>query len=193
MSKGGRTASRPTKSDRFEQMAKQVENLTMAVRVGQMMSQRMAQQLNSIVENLTINTGMLNDFQYRALAMQQLAGVDKSQLQAITDQLKLADFDKESEAKDQAGGFLVVDKVEGDDDTVLITSFTPDEKEDKGILRSRIKISDMNQADLQAKLVGCVVGSKVEATLNGVNHVIEILGIRRAAPVPAEAEVIKIG
>lgn len=179
MSKNGRIATRPTKADRFEQMAKQVESLTMAVRINQMMAQKMAQQLTSLADGMTVNTGMLNDFQYRTIAMQKLTNISSVQLQELTDELKLIDFESESARKDAQGKFELVSKVESDADTVIITSTTPEEQEDKGILRSRLMISDMGQPELQEKLIGKAVGDKVDAILGGVKHLIEIVGVRR--------------
>jgi ABC-type cobalamin transport system ATPase subunit len=188
MSKNGRPASRPTKADRFEGLAKQVESLTMAVRINQMMAQKMAQQLASLADGMANNTGMLNDFQYRAIAMQKLANVSSAQLQELTDELKLVDFESESAKKDTEGKFERVNLVESDADTVIISSATPEEQEDKGILRSRIKIADMGQPDLQEKIVGKTVGDRVEAVLGGVKHLIEIVGVRRAPVVEEKQE-----
>ena len=194
MSANGRSSSRPTKADRFEQMVKQIESLTMAVRISQMMSQKMAQQLDAMNNGISVNTSMLNDFQYRVLATQQLLGVDPAQLQVITDGMKLTDFNAESLRKDQEDKCEVSTKIESDADTVIIKSETPDQVPDRGILRSRIRISEMNQPDLQAKLIGCEVGAKVETDLGGMRHIVEVLGIRRDPPsAQPEAEVISIG
>ena len=180
MTKGRRT--KPTKLERFDALAKQVENLSMASRLTQMMVQNINRHIPNLETSLTSNTGMLNDFQYRLLAIQQLLGLDSVKLQEITDSLKLSDFEKESTRKDLEGNFAVGEEVTSDEDTVIITTTTPDEKEDHGILRSRIKISEMNQADLAAKLRGAKVGTKVESVLNGVKHIVEVLGIRSEPP-----------
>lgn len=175
-----------TKADRFQNVEKQVEALTMATRIGQMMAQRTLQQMEGLAANTATNTGMLNDFQYRLLALQQMLGVDVVKLQAIADEMKLADFDRESVRKDFEGHFEVVESVETDADTIILTSSTPEEKEDRGILRSRMKIADMNQPDFAAQLVGKKVGDKVEAQLGGTKHVVTILGIRRQPAPPTE-------
>jgi len=174
-----RKPARVTKVEKWEQLVKQVEALSMAIRLNQMMVQNMGRAFDGVRENTVQNTSVLNDFQYRLLALQQLSGTDSQKLQEIADQLKLADFDNEVIRKDAEEQAIVADIVESDNDVVIITSTTPDVSPSQGILRSRIKIADMNQPELMASLHGKKVGDTVEAKLNETRHVIEILGVRR--------------
>lgn len=186
MSKG-RRPGRITKVERFEHLTKQVEALSMATRLNQMMVQGINRRLDELQRDVRSATSMLNDFQYRLLAIQQLSNLDAAQLQGVSDTLKLVDFERELARKDLEENVAIVDTVESDDDIVVITSTTPEAGSDQGILRSRIRISEMNQVDLMAKLQGKKVGDKVETTLNEVKHVVEVLGIRRA-PKPEKVE-----
>jgi len=187
MSKG-RRPGRVTKVERFEQLVKQVEAVSMAIRLNQLMVQGLNRRMDELQRDVQSATSMLNDFQYRLLAVQQLSGLDATQLQGVADTMKLTDFERELTRKDAEDKALVVDTVESDEDVVIITSTTPEAKSDMGILRSRIKIADMNQPDLMAQLQGKKVGDKVETTLNNVKHLIEILGIRRLPKVEKSEE-----
>ena len=176
------------KGEKFQQLVKQVESLSMATRLNQLLIQKMGQQMGEMAQGISNSQTMLNDFQYRLLALQKNLNVDVDGLQKVADELKLEDFTKASDAQDADGTWDVIEKVENDNDTVIITSTTPAEKEDKGILRSRIAVGEMQQPDLQAKLVGTKAGDVVVHNLNGCEHHIAVLGVRRKKVVEATAD-----
>ena len=167
------------KGEKFQQLVKQVESLSMATRLNQLLIQKMGQQMGEMAQGISNSQTMLNDFQYRLLALQKNLNVNVDDLQAVADALKLEDFTKASDEQDADGTWDVIDTVETNNDTVIITSTTPGEKEDKGILRSRITVAEMQQPELQAKLIGAKTGDVVVHTLNGCEHHITILGVRR--------------
>jgi hypothetical protein len=172
----------------MDQMNKQVDAASMALRLNQLMVQQLTKQVGEMRQSLATATNMLNDFQYRMLAMQRIANIDAPALQRVTDDLKLADFDQELARKDAEDKAEVVPAVESDDDIVIITSTTPDAGGDHGILRSRIRIAETNHPDLMKAFIGKKVGDKVETELNGMKHVIEILGVRRLPKVEQKEE-----
>ena len=187
MSKG-RKPARLTKVEKFDSMTKQLETMAMALRLNQMMVQNLNKQMNSMHQDLTTATGLVNDFQYRLLALQQLSGIDTSIMQTMADSLKILDFDKESAKKDLDEEMVEIQQIESDEDTVIISSSTPDVTPDQGILRSRIKIADMNQPQLATSLKDKKLGDEVEANLNNTKHIIRILGIRRTTKVSEPAQ-----
>lgn len=178
MSKG-RPPARLTKIEKHDQMVKQLEQLSMAMRLNQMMIQQLGKNNESLRNELSNATSMLNDFQYRLLAVQQLNNLDPKKLQDVADALKIDDFNKECVRKDLNDKAEIVNTIESSEDIVIVTSSTPGAEFDQGILRSRIKVSETNLPELIDLLVGKSVGDKVTATLNGVSHSIEILGVRR--------------
>jgi hypothetical protein len=182
-----RPPARLTKEAKHNQMVQQLEQLTMATRMNQLVIQQMSNVINSLKSEIGYATSMLNDFQYRMLAVQQLANLDANKLQEIADGLKIIDFNTEAAKKDVAEKAEIVDKIESVDDVVIITSSTPGQ--DAGILRSRIKVVEMNQPELADALIGKTIGDKVEAKLNNMTHIIEILGIRRLPKVEEQVEV----
>lgn len=167
------------KGEKFEMLIKQVKNLSMAVRLNQLLMQKLSQQIGEVANMATTNSNMLNDFQYRMLAVQKTLSIDVDALQKISDELKLNDFNQASELQDADGTWDVIDVVADENDVVIITSITPLEAEDKGILRSRISLAEMQQPELQAKIIGAKVGDTVIHTLNGAEHHITILAARR--------------
>jgi hypothetical protein len=178
MSKG-RPPARLTKIEKHDKMVKQLEQLSMAMRLNQMMIQQLGKNNESLRNELSNATSMLNDFQYRLLAVQQLNNLDPKKLQDVADALKIDDFNKECVRKDLNDKAEIVNTIESSEDIVILTSSTPGAEFDQGILRSRIKVSETNLPELIDLLVGKSVGDKVTATLNGVSHSIEILGVRR--------------
>lgn len=157
-----------------------LEQLMAVIQLNQVMIQRMSGAMNELSSDVLRLSSITNDLQYRLLAMIDLAGIDKDALQEKADTRKLLEFDAESLNKDNAEGLTIAATVDNTEDTVILTSSTPDELEDKGILRSRIKISEMNQPELEEKLMGRAAGDTVEAQLNGSRHMVTILGVRRA-------------
>lgn len=177
----------PTKGEKFDLLKQQVKQLEMALRVNQMLLKQLGGALDKIVSEQKHVEGNVGDVQYRLVATQNILGVDKAALQAEADRLKLDDFQKASDKEDADKGLEALPVVESQEDVVIITSKTPNEKEDRGFLRSKIQIKAMNQPELQAGLLGKKPGEKVSVTLNGVQHDVELLGVRKVPATPESA------
>lgn len=167
-----------TLEQEVETFKKQIENLNMAMRINQAMLKQMMDNLMSVGGECKNLTGMLDDFQYRFLATQKTLSVDMDKVAEIADFLKLEDWNKASQKDDVDNCFNESDTVTDASNVVIITSKTPDEVEDKGIFRSKILLSETGSKDLIDGLVGKKVGDIVEVQLNGVRHVITLLGVR---------------
>jgi hypothetical protein len=174
-------STKPTKKpiDRVENLEKTVEQLSMSVRVSQMLLKQVLEQLQKHSDGLRSTTGMINDFQYRVLAMQNTLNLDKVKLAAAADELKLADWQSASDRDDIAAGLQSLQKVESATDYVVLTSTTPGVAEDRGIFRSKIQLAESGNKDLIDALVGKSVGEQVTVKLNGDDHLITLLGVRR--------------
>lgn len=171
-----RVPQQPSTKDKFKQLHTEVQNLTMASRISQMMVQRLLQNDQNIGNDISKLFQLVTELQYKVLALQQYSSIDAVKLAEISNELRLRDFTEASDKEDQALHFSVVDTVE-DDSTIIITSRT--EVEDQGIFRSRIKLADTGSPELIQGLLGKTVGTKLTVKLNGVDHEIELLGIRR--------------
>lgn len=156
---------------------KDVETLTAIVNLNQMMIKRVNENLMFMADELQQVKQINTETQYRFLALMEYLNVDKDQLQVAIDAKRLSDFDAESKRMDELEGVTALNSIESRDNLVVLTSTTPDESEDKGIFRSRIRINEMNQPELEASLIGKQVGEVVEAQLNGVRHLITILKV----------------
>ena len=176
----------PGRKERLKQLDSKLASLEMASRISQMMTQQLMQNSKFIQEDLGRALGLLNEMQYKILAVQEATGLDLAQLNEIANSKRLKDFNEASDKEDINGGFTVGDKVEAIS-TVILTSKT--DEADRGIFRSRIELAKSGVPDLINAFAGREVGAKVVVKLNGLDHEVELLGIRNppVAPVLAEA------
>ena len=181
---GFRQKAAGNKKQQTKELEATVKNLTMAVRVMQIMNQQLTTSYQNIQNDMTRLMGVLNNLQYKSNAMQAMLNVDEAALNAKADAIKLEDYNKASDKEDAEKGLSVADVIV--DDSIVIVTSTCEDK-DKEIFRSKFKLNEAGVPDLQEKLVGKKVGDKVEVSLNGLTHTIEVLGIRTAPPVVTEA------
>jgi hypothetical protein len=182
--KGFRQQAQGSRKERLRELETEVKNLAMASRISQMMTQQLMQNLKPMHEDLARMTGLIQELQYKVLAAQKVSGLDIEALNAAANTMRLSDFEEASRNEDLSGGF-VEGTVVDERSTVVLTS-TTDEK-DRGIFRSRLKLSECGVPDLIKAFMGREVGAKAVVQLNGLEHVVELLAIRQPAA-PAEAK-----
>ena len=191
--KGFRQQSQDSRKERLRSMETELKNSQMAARIGQMMTQQMMQNMQRMQQDLGAAMGLINELQYKILAVQRIANLDNVALSAIADELRLKDFNEASDKEDLEQGFTVGTAVDTES-TVILTSKT--EGNDKGIFRSKLKLSECGVPDLIKAFEGREVGAKAVVMLNGVEHEVELLAVRqppKSEPVPQEAELIPAG
>jgi len=172
---GFRTPQAPSKKDQMRQITTELQNIQMATRITQMLLQKFSKDIERLDQDMNRAMAMLNNLEYRTLATVDVAGVDKEALNAKADELKLTAYTAASDADDKEKGLVTTDVVEADS-VVLLTSEAPD---DKGIFRSKVKVTEIGVPELEKELLGKKVGDKFPINLNGVDHVVEILGVRK--------------
>lgn len=194
MKRGVKLEAAPTNSQRIRELDVEFKNLQMAGRVSQMVVQQLMTNLQSMSQDLGKAYGIINELQYKVLSMQAVGSFDMVALAKKADELRLNDFIETSDAQDVKGNFTQGTVVQ-EDSTVIITS-TTGAGVDEGIFRSRIKLAECGVPALVQAFTGQAVGAKTKCLLNGVEHEVELLGIRNpppavvAAPEPVAAEVI---
>lgn len=170
--------SKPT-VNRVAELEREVANLTMAVRVSQALIKQLMDQLRPVQDDMTRFYSALNDTQYKTSALlASIPGVSKEQVASLADQLKLADWQTSSDKDDVTRGLIAADVVSSPEDTVIITSTTPNEAEDKGIFRSKSLLKDIANQDIANGFLNKPIGTKLETTINGSLHVVELLAVR---------------
>jgi hypothetical protein len=187
---GFRQQPQDSRKERLRNIEAELKNMAMAARVSQMMTQQMMQNMQNMSQDLGRALGLINELQYKLLAIQKVSGLDVSALGAVSDELRLKDFQEASDKEDAEQNFTVGTAV-NQDSTVILTSTT--ENLDKGIFRSKIKLAECGVPDLIKGLMDREVGAKVIVQLNGAEHTVELLGIRQPpiaeAPALAPAEI----
>lgn len=174
-----------TKGERFEELEKRVANVEMAGRVTQMLLQQIGQSVSPMARDVGELAGRQREIQYRLLAIQELLSLNLDTINARSEELQAKDFEETSAKEDADKGYTVGDVIT-DESIVIFTSKTPDEAEDKGILRSKLLVKDIGFPALREDLIGKKVGDTIETDVNGVKHAITILGVR-TTPVVASA------
>jgi hypothetical protein len=173
------------KQDSFKSKVRELEvslqNMQMALQVSQMMIKHLTDQFKATQNDLSSTMGMLNDFQYRTLAMLEVGNFDRDNVERKAEELKLVDFDNASLKDDTLKGYVNEETgVVAEDSIVTITSHTPDLAEDQGIFRSKFPMSECLSPQLREKLLGLKLNETVTAQLNGANHNITVVSIKKA-------------
>lgn len=180
--KGFRQQTESSRKERLRALEAELKNSQMANRISQMLLQQMMQNMQNMQQDLGKALGLINELQYKILAIQGVSNLDVKALSDAANELRLKDFNEASDREDVNNGFTVGDVVT-EDSTVILTSTT--DNEDQGIFRSRIKLSECGVKDLIDAFMGREVGAKAMVMLNGTYHTVELLGIRQ----PSKQEV----
>jgi hypothetical protein len=189
MKPGFRQAVQPSTKDKFRGLQTELANSQMAMNITQAMVRQLMQSTKAMGDDLGRALNLLNELQYKVLALQSVSNVDVAQLNAKIADLRLKDFNEASDNEDARDGFTVGEEVK-DDSVVILTSTAKNaNNEEVGIFRSRIKLSDTGLPELISGLLGKKVGEKVDVKLNGDLHTIELLGIRQPKTVEQTEQV----
>jgi len=164
--------------DRVEELEKMLANLQMAMNISQAMIKNINSAGMKVDQDVSNMMGVVNDLQYRTLSMMENKVFSKDELNKVADSFKLKDFTSASDKEDADKGFTVSDETDAES-IVIITSTTKEDNNDASIFRSKLAIKDTVLPELKEKLVGKKVGDHVTATINNLEHDIEILGIRK--------------
>lgn len=184
MKKGFRQAPAEKNKERLRAIETELKNSQMSQRITQMLLKQMMDSLQNMQQDLGRSLNLINELQYKLLAVQSVSGLDVNKLSEVTNNLRLKDFNEASDNEDKQGNFTVGEFVQ-EDSTIIITSTT--ENSDKGIFRSRIKLSECGHKDIIDGFMGRDVGAKISTQLNGEEHMIELLAIRN----PPKAEKVE--
>jgi hypothetical protein len=184
--KGFRQPAESSKKEQLRELKTELANLQMSSRISQMMIQQMLNNNKSMAEDLGRALGLINELQYKFLAVQKVSNLDLKDLAAVADELRIKDFNEASDTEDTRDGFTVATTV-SPDSTVILTS---EAEGGKGIFRSRIRLADCGVPSLIAELAGKNVGDKVVVKLNELDHTIELLGVRNPKPEDRPVDVL---
>ena len=176
---GFRSAAAAPKKDKFKELDVAIKNCEMATRLTQMMVKQLLEQTQNNRLDIDNTMGMLNDFQYRTLAMLELSGIPKDTIDKRADELKLKDYNLASDKEDAVKGYLDDSNgVVGEDSVVTITSSTNGD-EDRGIFRSKFPMSECLTPSIKEKIMGLKVGESFEEQIKNDLHKITIVALKK--------------
>jgi hypothetical protein len=168
----------PSKKEALKQTQTELQNIQMAARVSQMMIQQLMQNVKSMSEDLGSALNQLYEMQYKYAALQKHLSIDSAALDVIANELRLKDFESAAVKADEKENLEVADIAQADSTVTITSTATDSNGQDRGIFRSRIKLSESGVPDLINNLTGKKVGEKVAVKLNDVDHIVELLAIR---------------
>lgn len=175
---------KPNKGKIIQEMDKRIQALEMGLRVSQMLVRQLMEGMQPMKTDLGEIAMRQRDLQYRVLAFQDLTSLDSEKVQELSVELQISDFTETSDKEDVELNYTVTDTV-AEDSVVILTSNTPSESKNLGILRSKLLMSEIQFPDLRESLLGKKVDDVFNHTINNVDHVITLVGIRTAPePVP---------
>jgi hypothetical protein len=176
--KGFRVPAQASKKEQLKGIDVEVKNIQQATRISQMMLRQMMENMQAMSSDISNTMNQLLELQYKFVAIKESLNLDADTLDAIANKYRLQDFEEASERADVKDQLEVAESV-GEDSTVVITSNARDNSgKDKGIFRSRIKLSECGVPALITGLSGKKVGEKVVVKLNEMDHEVELLAIR---------------
>jgi len=185
--KGFKLHEQPSKKTQIKQLETELKNSQVANRMSQLMIQQLVNSVKSIGDDLNTAVSRLYELQYKYDALRQYLNADVNNLNDIANQLRLKDFQEAAERADLQEELQTVETAT-EDSTVVLTSTAKDENNvDKGIFRSRVKLSESGSPDLISKLLGKKVGDKVLVKLNNLDHTVELLSVKNG-PTKADPE-----
>lgn len=186
--KGFRVPPQPSKKEAVDQLKTEIANLQMAGRISQMMTQQLMQSVKSMSDDLGATLNQLYELQYKYNALAKHLNVDENALNELANKQRLVDFEEAASKQDVKENLVSADVISSES-TIVITSVAKDEKGgDKGIFRSRLKLSESGVPDMISGLEGKKVGDKVAVKLNGLDHEVEVLAIRNPVEVESQPE-----
>ena len=178
--KGMKQNKQPSTKDRIRELEVATQNMQMALQMSQMMVKHLTDQFSTFQKDLGSTMGMMNDFQYRTLAMLELGNFNSDDIDAKADEYKLKDFNKASDKEDAEKNYINDDNgVINEDSIVVLTTNTPDLEEDQGIFRSKFPMSECLTPNLRESLLGKKVGESFDTEIYNIKHKVTVLGLRK--------------
>jgi hypothetical protein len=183
MSNGFRQKKQSTNKDKLKEMHVTLQNMQQMFNIQKMITQQFAQNLSKIDRDVNNAMGVINDLQYRTLAMLEVfaeaTGKSADDIEEAAEKLKLKDYNEASDKEDAEKGYEVDSVVKGDSVVILTSNCESDPN--KSIFRTKFKLDEEALTDeLKSKLLGLKVGEKVVATLpDNSEHEIEVVGVRK--------------
>lgn len=177
--KGQRQGKAKSGKDKMRDLDVAIQNVEMASRISQMMLKQVLEQFQNLRRDMDNTMGIINDIQYRTIAMLEVGNIDKAALEAKAEELKLADYNRASDQEDSSKGYLLDNEGVIDEKSIVIITSTTNGDNDKGIFRSKFAMEECKTESLRAKLIGAKVGDVINEEINGDTHTISILGLRK--------------
>lgn len=177
----------PKKIARVENLEDNEKALMAAIRLNQMVIKQLIDKTDKQYNEITKLLSLVQNLQYKINAMVEVSKLDPVEIEKSMLVKQTIDFNLASDEEDKANNYTKMEKVESDQNIIIITSENTVES-DKSIFRSKIKLADTAVPELITGLIGKSIGDKVEATMNGQKHIVELLGVRQVPEIKEEVK-----
>lgn len=183
---GARQRKQSSTKTKLAQLETMVANIQQALSIQKIVFEQFSKNLGNLDKDVHNSMGIINDLQYRTLALVELAN-DKDTIDKIAEGLKLKDFSDASDRDDARNGYEVDDKIKEDSVVILTSECLSDA--DKAIFRTKFKLDEeVVVDDTKNALLGLKVGDKTGKVKlpDGTEHILEVVGIRKQGPKPEQ-------
>jgi copper homeostasis protein CutC len=131
-----------------------------------------------MVADINRAVNMSTDLQYQIAAITSLLGIDLTEIDKKVEEMKIKDFNNAVERENKQKNLVPVDLIDKES-IVILTSTTPDEIHNAGIFRTRFKIGESGNEQLEEVLIGKKVGDSFEMNFNNTMHNFTILDVSK--------------
>lgn len=90
--KGFRQEAQPSRKERLKSLEVELKNSNMASRISQMMTQQLMQNMQNMSQDLGRALSLINEMQYKLLAIQEVAKLDSEAMNTVANARRLKDL-----------------------------------------------------------------------------------------------------
>jgi hypothetical protein len=153
---------------------KRVENTEMASRISQMLIQQIGNSMSQVSADVRELANRQRDLQYRLLAVQELTGLDTDKINSIAEEKQVKDFMDLSNKENEEKGYTAGDTI-NEDSIVVFTTKTANA--DRGILRSKLALSEISLPDFRSALLEKKAGDTFQTQIQNKDHEVTVLEV----------------
>jgi len=183
----------PTKNElaqnikgKTDDLDKRVEQLEMATRVSQMLTQQVGNSMSQLAADLREIANRQRDIQYRLSAIQEIdKDLNVEDVNALAEKKQIVDFTSASDKENTDLGFTPGEVINSESVVVFTTTANA---EGKSILRSKLALTEIALPEFKDSLIDRKAGDSFTADLQGVEHEVTVLEVFQKPLVEEVAE-----
>jgi len=178
---GFRQPKQKTVKQQVAELHAAVANIQQALSIQKIVFEQFASGFGKLDKDMHNAMGVLNDLQYRTLALVE-ASSNTAAIDKIAEDFKLKDYNDASDKEDLSKGYVLDDIVK--EDSIVTLSSKCEKNPEYAIFRTKFKLNDeVVLPELKGKILGLKAGDTVETKLpDGMTHLLEVICVKKLIP-----------